>query len=105
MMGHIPVRIVVAHAAAHTGVSASDILGPSQIKPIAHARHLAVWLATRNAGLTQADLGLEFSRHRKTLVASTRKIDSRRARYEGFAQECEALELTLRCRVFAREST
>ena len=48
MMGHIPVRIVVAHAAAHTGVSASDILGPSQIKPIAHARHLAVWLATQS---------------------------------------------------------
>lgn len=64
--------------ATNTGVSVSDMRGPSRLSQIADARHIAIYVAREN-GHTLSHIGNYFNRDHTSVVHAHAKIAARRA--------------------------
>jgi hypothetical protein len=67
------IRLLVAEVAQETGVSARDILGPSQTLPVARARHLCFTVAVDVMRATRAEVGIAMNRSDATVHEGTQR--------------------------------
>ncbi len=67
-------RFLVALAALRHGQSAKDIMGPSRSRPVAQARHEAVYLIALHTTYSIARMAVLFNRDHTTLLNSLRKF-------------------------------
>ncbi len=75
--GHMDPDAVVEEVARHYRVAAQDLAGTTRRKNIARARHVAMYILRRDAGMKDTDIGrLLGGRAHSTVIAAVAKVES-----------------------------
>ncbi len=90
-LGSAEGQTTIARVAAHTGISASVILGRSRTMAVTYARHLAIYLLWKQGESIMA-LGGLFDRDRSTVLHAVRRIEAERYNRAETRADLEALE-------------
>lgn len=89
-------RRVIGAAARLHGLAASDLIGPSRRRRVAHARGMAMYLARTLTAKSLQAIGAAFGgRDHTTVLHGIRVTEERRARDPALAAEIERLVETL----------
>lgn len=67
-------RIMQA-VSGYTGISADAIKSPARFRGIVEARHIAMYLMRKSAGMTLQSIGAKFNRDHATAISSIRKVE------------------------------
>lgn len=74
-----PIRYIVHQVAAATGIGVADLLGPSHVRHIAHARQLVMWRAHAE-GHSLSSIARALNRDHTTVMYGVRAEKERQQR-------------------------
>ena len=90
-----PVAAVQEAVCAHFGIALRDLVGPSRRADLAHARHIAMWLARETTTASLPEIGRAFGgRDHTTVLYAVRKIAGF-LDYPALAAEVQAVRTQL----------
>ena len=91
-----PVWAVQMAICQRSGFTLAQLLSPRRHKPLAHARHVAVWLAWKVTAKSITELGRAFAhRDHTTIMHAISRINALMECDPGFAAEMRALQRAL----------
>lgn len=76
-MTQVMMRDIIAAVADRRGFKAEDLRGPSRKRPIAHARHEAMYLCRLEGRWTFPQIGRVFARDHATVIHGIRAHEAR----------------------------
>lgn len=83
-------QIVEAVSAAF-GISVMDIYSARRMRPVAQARHVAMWLCRNCTSFTIPMIGRHFNRDHTSVMHAVRQTDARAAEDQAFAARVNEL--------------
>lgn len=87
------------HVANHFGITTKDLLGKSQAREVARARHFAIFICRKNLQLAFTKIGQLFERDHSTIMSGVKKMEQRlEAQDPKTVGDYEALKLKLLAR-------
>ena len=88
MMTSIPLALIQRHVALTFGLAPRELCSERQSKPIAEARHIAMWLAYEMTGLSLVRIGRAFGgRDHTTVRNALEKAEIRMERQSDLANQ------------------
>ena len=94
----IPATLILEEASRYFEVPISEIVGKSRSRPIATARHVAMYLVRENTGLSLIKIGELFDRDHTTALHGIQKIDGSMREREPVYRQVQDLSRIIRDR-------
>jgi chromosomal replication initiator protein len=83
--------------AQYFGVTVDELCGPSRVRELAFARHVAMYLLHRYSDLSFREIGMVLGvRDRSTVMSGVRRIEREIQVYDGVAETVNELGRELR---------
>ena len=94
----IPATLILEEASRYFEVPIPEIVGKSRSRPIATARHVAMYLVRENTGLSLIKIGELFDRDHSTALHGINKIDASIREREPIYRQVQDLSRIIRAR-------
>jgi hypothetical protein len=92
----VPLALIQRHVALGFGLAPRELSSERQGKPIAEARHIAMWLAYEMTGLTMVRIGRAFGgRDHTTVRHALEKAEMRLDREKGLAGKVDRIRTAI----------
>ncbi|MFM7718603.1 MAG: chromosomal replication initiator protein DnaA [Actinomycetota bacterium] len=95
-VSEIPAATILEEAARYFGVGLEDLSGKSRARPIATARHVAMYLVRENTGMSLIKIGELFDRDHSTALHGINKIDASMREREPVYRQVQDLSRIIR---------
>lgn len=95
----IPAPLIMEETARYFGVSVADLSGKTRARPIATARHVAMYLVRECTGMSLIKIGELFDRDHSTALHGINKIDASMREREPVYRQVQDLSRIIRERV------